>query len=136
MAYVAEYQRPYEGGYVNLPSEETPEKAEFMNARDDTIIKIEQFLGLGGEYALLSEAGYSLGLNIDSNYIMTISLKNKAGEILDSKNIDFPIESVVACEQSINAPAPKVATLLGISQSYISRIEKKVIKRLKTIIKN
>ena len=101
MAYVAEYQRPYEGGYVNLPSEETPEKAEFMNARDDTIIKIEQFLanlelgGLGGEYALLSEAGYSLGLNIDSNYIMTISLKNKAGAVLDSKNIDFPIESVV-----------------------------------------
>lgn len=101
MAYVAEYQRPYEGGYVNLPSEETPEKAEFMNTRDDTIIKIEQFLanldlsGLGSDYALLSEAGYSLGLDIDSNYIMTISLKNKAGAILDTKNIDFPIESVV-----------------------------------------
>jgi RNA polymerase sporulation-specific sigma factor len=29
-----------------------------------------------------------------------------------------------------------VATLLGISQSYISRIEKKVIKKLKIIIKN
>lgn len=29
-----------------------------------------------------------------------------------------------------------VANLLGISQSYISRIEKKVIKRLKSIIKN
>jgi len=29
-----------------------------------------------------------------------------------------------------------VATLLGISQSYISRIEKKVIKKLKSIIKN
>ena len=29
-----------------------------------------------------------------------------------------------------------VATLLGISQSYISRIEKKVIKKLKNIIKN
>ena len=28
-----------------------------------------------------------------------------------------------------------VATLLGISQSYISRIEKKVIKKLKSIIK-
>ncbi len=101
MAYNAEYQRPYEGGYVNLPSEETPEKAEFMNARDDTIIKIEQFLanldlsGLGSDYALLSEAGCSLGLNIDSNYIMTISLKNKAGAVLDSKNIDFPIESSI-----------------------------------------
>ena len=29
-----------------------------------------------------------------------------------------------------------VATLLGISQSYISRIEKKVIKKLKSIIRN
>ena len=29
-----------------------------------------------------------------------------------------------------------VANLLGISQSYISRIEKKVIKRLQNIIKN
>ena len=101
MSYVAEYERPYEGGYVDLPSEETPEMAEFMNTRDDTIIKIEQFLanldlsGLGSDYALLSEAGYSLGLEIDSNYIMTISLKNKAGAVLDSKNIDFPIESVV-----------------------------------------
>ena len=29
----------------------------------------------------------------------------------------------------------EVADLLGISQSYISRIEKKVIKRLKNIVK-
>ena len=29
----------------------------------------------------------------------------------------------------------EVAVLLGISQSYISRIEKKVIKRLKQIVK-
>lgn len=29
-----------------------------------------------------------------------------------------------------------VANLLGISQSYISRIEKKVLKRLKTVVKN
>lgn len=101
MSYVAEYQRPYENGYVDLPSEETPEMAEFINARDDALLKIEQFLAnlnigeLGEEYALLSEAGYSLGLTIDSNYIMTISLKNKAGDVLDSKNIDFPIESMV-----------------------------------------
>ena len=30
----------------------------------------------------------------------------------------------------------EVANMLGISQSYISRIEKKVIKKLKSIIKN
>ena len=29
-----------------------------------------------------------------------------------------------------------VANMLGISQSYISRIEKKVIKRLKNVVKN
>lgn len=44
MSYVASYQRPYEGGYVNLPSEDTPEMAEFINARDDTLIKIEKYL--------------------------------------------------------------------------------------------
>ena len=101
MAYNAEYQRPYEGGYVNKPDESTPEMAEFINARDDTLLKIEQFLanldlsGLGSDYALLSEAGYSLGLDINENYIMTISIKNKAGAILDSKSIDFPIESSI-----------------------------------------
>ncbi len=101
MAYVAEYQRPYEGGYVDLPDESTPEMAAFMNARDDALLKIEQFLanldlsGLGSDYALLSEAGYSLGLGIDSNYVMTISLKNKEGGVLSSKQIDFPIESMV-----------------------------------------
>ena len=101
MNYVAEYTRLYPDGYVNLPSEDTPELAEQMNIRDDTIIKIEEFLAsldlgeLGGNYALLSEAGYSLGLDIDSNYVMTISLKNKAGDVLSSKQIDFPIESMV-----------------------------------------
>ena len=30
----------------------------------------------------------------------------------------------------------EVADILGISQSYISRIEKKVIRRLKNLIKN
>ena len=98
MAYVAEYQRPYENGYVNRPDESTPEMAEFMNARDDAILKIEQFLAtldFSGDYALLSEAGFSLELGIDSNYVMTISLKNKAGDILSSKQIDFPIESMV-----------------------------------------
>lgn len=52
-------------------------------------------INVGGEYALLTEAGYSLALSIDRNYVMTISLKNKAGEVLDSKHIDFPIESMV-----------------------------------------
>lgn len=101
MTYIAEYTRPYENGYVNLPSKETPEMAEFMNKRDDTLLKIEAFLkdldlsSLGKEYALLSEAGYSLDLSMDDYYVLTISLKNKAGTVLSSKSVDLPIESMI-----------------------------------------
>lgn len=99
--YTAEFQPYYEGGWEDQPSENTPIMAEALDAYDATFQKIEEFLAnldlssLGGDYALLSEAGYSLGLEIDTNYVMTISLKNKAGAVLDSKNIDFPIESMV-----------------------------------------
>lgn len=48
-----------------------------------------------GNYALVDNAGYSLGLNIDSDYIMTIELKNASGNVLSAQSIDFPIESMV-----------------------------------------
>lgn len=48
-----------------------------------------------GNYALVQNAGYSLGLNIDSDYVMTIELKNASGNVLSTQNIDFPIESMV-----------------------------------------
>lgn len=101
MSYIAEYKIPYEGGYVDLPSEETPEMAEFINKRDDTLLKIEKYLseldlsGLGGDYALLSEAGYSINVSIDENYILSISLLNKEGMTLSARTIDLPIESMV-----------------------------------------
>lgn len=44
MTYEANYERPYPNGYVNIPDESTPEMAEFINARDDAILKIEDFL--------------------------------------------------------------------------------------------
>lgn len=44
MTYEANYERPYPDGYVNIPDESTPEMAEFINARDDAILKIEDFL--------------------------------------------------------------------------------------------
>ena len=47
------------------------------------------------EYALLENTGYSLSLNIDKDYVMTIELKNADGDVLSSKSIDFPIESMV-----------------------------------------
>lgn len=48
------------------------------------------------EYSLKKDTGYELTLSIDnSTYIMTVGLKNSLGEILSTKSIDFPIESVV-----------------------------------------
>lgn len=43
----------------------------------------------------VSGAGYSLGLNIDSDYIMTLELKNADGIVVSAKSVDFPIENVV-----------------------------------------
>lgn len=48
-----------------------------------------------GNYALVDNAGYSLGLNIDRDYVMTIELKNASGNVLSAQSIDFPIESMV-----------------------------------------
>lgn len=100
MGYTAEYTKLYPDGYVNLPDESTPEMAEQMNLRDDTIIKIEQFLAelnieLGGEYAQLAEAGYSLNVGMDEAYVLTIKLLNKAGAELSSKSVDLPIEAMI-----------------------------------------
>ena len=47
-------------------------------------------------YALATESGYDLGLSLNSStYEMTLELKNKAGTVLSTKTIDFPIESMV-----------------------------------------
>lgn len=47
-------------------------------------------------FALTSESGYDLGLSIDSKtYVMTLELKNKAGTVISTKTLDFPIESMV-----------------------------------------
>ena len=101
MSYEPTYTRPYAGGWKDSPSTETPVMAENLNAIDNAIMKIEDFLkdldlsGLGSEYALLSEAGYSFDVSMDDYYVLTISLKNKAGDVLSSKNVDLPIESMI-----------------------------------------
>lgn len=47
-------------------------------------------------YALATESGYDLGLTLNSStYEMTLELKNKAGTVLSTRTIDFPIESMV-----------------------------------------
>lgn len=99
--YTPIFEPFYNNGWENQPSENTPIMGEALDEYDSTFKNIESFLanldlsGLGADYALLTEAGYSLAIGIDSNYVMTISLKNKAGTVLDSKSIDFPIESMV-----------------------------------------
>lgn len=98
MSYTPQYTKPYANGYVDRPSKETPERASFINARDDTLIRIEKYLStlnFDGKYALLTEAGYSLELSIDEYYVLTISLKNKAGTVISGKQIDLPIESMI-----------------------------------------
>lgn len=48
------------------------------------------------KFSLVSATGCDLGLSIDtSTYVMTLELKNSAGQVLSSKTIDFPIESMV-----------------------------------------
>lgn len=58
---------------------------------------VDAALKLAKEYTddAVSNAGYSLGLNIDSDYIMTIELKNADDTVVSKKSIDFPIESMV-----------------------------------------
>lgn len=58
---------------------------------------VDAALKLAKDYTdtAVSGAGYSLGLNIDSDYIMTLELKNADGIVVSAKSVDFPIENVV-----------------------------------------
>lgn len=58
---------------------------------------VDAALKLAKEYTddAVSNAGYSLGLSIDSDYIMTLELKNADDKVVSTKSIDFPIESMV-----------------------------------------
>lgn len=48
------------------------------------------------QYALISESANKLSANINTtDYVMTIQLLDKHDNIIDSKTIDFPLESVV-----------------------------------------
>ena len=84
--------------------------------------KITSFIGPNG-------AGKSTLLSI-----ITRLMKRDLGEVyIEGKEI---IELRYGINGKEELTQKEVADLLGISQSYISRIEKKVIKRLSQIIKN
>ena len=91
--YESTFQPYYAGGWENQPSTNTPIMGEALD-------NIENFLenldlgGLGGDYALLSEAGYSLSMSVDDNYVLTIQLLNKLGSVMSTKNVDLPLESM------------------------------------------
>ena len=49
------------------------------------------------------EGGTSLGLSLDtSNYKLTVSLKNRKGEVLSAGTVDLPIESLIASASYAN----------------------------------
>ncbi len=58
---------------------------------------VDAALKLAKDYTddAVRNAGYSLGLNIDSDYIMTLELKNADDKVVSTKSVDFPIESMV-----------------------------------------
>lgn len=47
------------------------------------------------DYSLITETGNKLSVSIDSNYLMTITLKDKNDNILSTASVDFPIESAI-----------------------------------------
>lgn len=97
MSYTPTYKRPYEQ-WKELPSKETLCTAEVLTQYDDTFEKIEEYLESEGkkEYALVTEAGYSIVASIDEYYVLTVVMKNKAGDVLStSEPIDLPIESMI-----------------------------------------
>ena len=53
--YTQQYTKPYTDGYKDRPDESTPEYARFINARDDTLIRIEAFLAALNIPSKLSE---------------------------------------------------------------------------------
>ena len=76
--YTAQYTRPYTDGYKDRPDESTPEYARFINARDDTLIRIEAFLAALNIPSKLSE------LVNDKNFI-DATVSNLANYYLKSE---------------------------------------------------
>ncbi|MCD8089928.1 MAG: hypothetical protein LUD81_04795 [Clostridiales bacterium] len=102
----------YGSAYVDIYGDKIVCRNEGATIEIDNI-KVAEKLAIAGEsvtdllnskldstalesYALAAEAGYSLNLSINaSTYVMTLSLLNKAGTVLSTKTVDFPIESIV-----------------------------------------
>lgn len=82
------YQYAQEAGYTG-----TEQKfASDLSKVDNFITKETSSLV---NYTLTTETGSKLGLSINDNYLMTLQLLDKNNNVIDTKTIDFPIESMV-----------------------------------------
>lgn len=95
--YEKTYTKPYPDGWKNRPDKTTPIMAEILDGYDVTLEAIEEELVKHYSTFLLDDmAAWYIGLDLDStNYVMTLQLKSKDGTVLDTKTVDFPVESMV-----------------------------------------
>lgn len=99
--YITEEKLEEKGYLTEIPSnyvtdEELSEKGYLTEVPENYVTdsKMQEYAQPKGEYALLSEAGFSLVLSVNpTTYLMEIQLKNKSGQVLSSQNFDFPIET-------------------------------------------
>lgn len=82
-----------------LEYRESHDKGNYNEIKNKPYLNGIQILGSHNSayYKLptLAETGHSLTFECDSEYNITVSLLNKAGEVLSSKSIDLPIEGLV-----------------------------------------
>lgn len=92
MNYIKNKPNAYVKPETGIPSDDLSGAVQESLNKADSALQSDALL----TYALTAEAGYDLGLSIDEKtYIMTLELKNKAGEVISQKTLDFPIESLV-----------------------------------------
>ena len=46
-------------------------------------------------YELKTNTGHSIDMTIDTDYVLSVSLKNSAGNVLNSKSVDLPLETMI-----------------------------------------
>ncbi len=87
----------YPEGWKDRPDKTTPVDALALNGYDSAIQSVEEELVKShSTFATAAQAACALWLSINPmTYVMTLQLLNKAGQALDSKEIDFPLESMV-----------------------------------------
>ena len=85
-------ENPVQNKVVKAALDEKYEKPASGIPSSDFSSAVQSTLSDVSNRALTSESGYSLDFSMDSNYVLTATLKNKAGETLSTKWVDLPIE--------------------------------------------